>query len=304
MTAIRDTQGARIRSLFDGTTSEVAIISPFIKLDALKSLLDVIPTDTHLRCVTRWLPREIAAGVSDPEILDILEDRGNFSLFLIDRLHAKLYIAGDRCLIGSPNVTLAGLGEGDIYTNIEALAEISADDPGIVAVLEEISKAKRPATRIMAQTARRLADSLSSLVTPPTDLEIPWFPGSRRPEYAHRFYKHPPLRYTGAADRLLLVDLASSNLQPGLGEDEFRTAIRSLLAAIPIAKTLLNATEDATLTRADAYSYLETIAGDEFSANDLWLSFVNWMAHFFSEQIMKQEIADVALRRAQLLHRD
>ena len=304
MTETNDTQGARIRSLFDGTTSEVAIISPFIKLDALRSLLDVIPTDTHLRCVTRWLPREIAAGVSDPEILDILEERGNFSLSLIDRLHAKLYIAGDRCLIGSPNVTLTGLGESGIYKNIEALAEIAVDDPGIVAALDEISQAERPATRIMAQTARRLADSLSSLVTSPTDLEIPWFPGSRRPEYAHRFYRHPPIGYTGAADRLLLVDLASSDLQPGLGEDEFRTAIRSLLAAIPIAKTLLNATEDTTLTRADAYSYLETIAGDEFSANDLWLSFVNWMAHFFSDQIMKQEIAEVALRRAQLLHRD
>lgn len=55
------------------------------------------------------------------------------------------------------------------------------------------------------------------------------------------------------------------------------------------------------LTRADASSYLETIAGDDFSTNDLWAAFVNWMAYFFPEQVMKQEIAELALRRARLL---
>ena len=85
--------------------------------------------------------------------------------------------------------------------------------------------------------------------------------------------------------------------------DEFQTAIRSLLAAIPIAETFLEATEDTTLTRAYAHPYLETISGDDFSTNDLWLAFVNWMAYFFSDQVMKQEIAEIALRRAQVLNR-
>ena len=233
----------------------------------------------------------------------MLEERGSFRLSLVDRLHAKLYIAGDRCLIGSSNVTFAGLGEGGDYKNIEILVEIAVDDPSIVATLEEISQAERPATRTMAQAVRRLADSLSIPATSQTNLDAPWFPGSRRPEHAYRFYKHPPSGYTGAADRILLVDLANSNLQPGLGEDEFKTAIRSLLAAIPTAKILLDATEDMTLTRADAHSYLETIAGDEFSTNDLWIAFVNWMAYFFPDRVMKQEIAEIALRRARLLDR-
>ena len=55
------------------------------------------------------------------------------------------------------------------------------------------------------------------------------------------------------------------------------------------------------LTRADASSWLEMIAGDEFSTGDLWIAFVNWMVFFFSAQVMKQEIAEVALRRARLL---
>ena len=234
-----DTQGARIRALFENAEGGFSVIAPFIKIDALRSLIEVIPAGSHLRCVSRWLPREIAAGVSDPEILDLLEVRGSFSLSLVDRLHAKLYIAGDRCLAGSANITLAGLGEGGGCGNIEILVETAIDDPGIAATIEEIDRAERPATRSMAQAARRLADSLATSAPPMGSPAAPWFPGSRRPERAYRFYMQPPSGYAGVADRVLLADLASSNIQPGLGEDEFQAAIRSLLAAIPIAETLL-----------------------------------------------------------------
>lgn len=296
-----DTQGARIRALFESASGEVAVIAPFIKVDALRSLLEVIPVALHLRCVSRWLPKEIAAGVSDPEILDLLEARGNFSLSLVDQLHAKLYIADDQCLVGSANVTAAGFGEGGAGSNIEVLVESTIDDPGVAATLEAIAQAERAATISMARTARRLADSLADATAPAVGLHALWFPGSRRPEHAYRLYAQPPSGFVGAADRVLLADLANSNLPPGLNEDEFRDAIRSLLAAIPLAETLLEATEDTMLTRADASSWLEMIAGDDFSTSDLWIAFVNWMVFFFSDQVMKQEIAEVALRRARLL---
>lgn len=84
-----NTQGTRIRAFLENAEGEVAVIAPFIKVDALRSLLDVIPTDLHLRCVSRWLPRDIAAGVSDPEILDMLETRENFSLSLAIRTRCR-----------------------------------------------------------------------------------------------------------------------------------------------------------------------------------------------------------------------
>lgn len=294
------TQGARIRALFERTEEEVAVIAPFIKVDALRSLIEVIPSNAHLRCVTRWLPREIAAGVSDPEILDLLETRGNFGLSLVDRLHAKLYIAGNRCLAGSANVTLAGLGEGHYDPNIEVLVETTIDELGIAATLDAIAQDERVATRGMARAVRRLAESVT-VSTPSFGQPAPhWFPGSRRPEQAYGFYAEPPSGFVGVADQVLLADLARSNLPPGLEEEEFRDAIRSLLMAIPPAKRLLEASEDMTLTRADASSWLQPISGD-LSPNDLWIAFVNWMAFFFSDQVMKQEIAEIALRRARLL---
>lgn len=296
-----DTQGGRIRALFEGADGEVAVIAPFIKVDAMRSLLEVIPAGLHVRCVSRWLPREIAAGVSDPEILGLLETRGNFSFSLVDRLHAKLYIAGDRCLVGSANVTLAGLGEGGVGGNIEVLVESTLHNPGIAKTLDEIAQAERPATIGMARTARRLADRLADFRTSPNAPDALWFPRSRRPEQAYGFYAEPPEGFVGAADVVLLEDLASSNLPPGLNEHEFKDAMRSLLAALPPAETLLEALEDMLLTRADANEWLESIAGEEFSANDLWIAFVNWMALFFPDRAMIQEITEVALRRAKVL---
>ena len=300
MTAVGQTEGDRIRALFHGAQGEVAIIAPFIKVGALISLLEVVPPDTHIRCVTRWLPREVAAGVSDPEVLDVLEERGRFTLTLVDSLHAKLYIAGDDCLAGSSNVTLPGLGETS-DGNIEVLVATTIQDPGVASTLGDIAEAERPATRALAEATRRLADSLAQAAVEP-DSEKPWFPHSRRPEHAFRLYARPPTGYLVEADRILLSDVAGSNVPLGLEEQRFRTEIRALLATIPLAEALLDATEDVTLTRADAHSHLEPLATGDFSTNDLWLAFVNWMAYFFPDQVMKQEIAEVALRRAQLLN--
>lgn len=295
-----ETQGGRIRDLFENAVHSVWVIAPFIKVDALKSLLEVIPAGMHLRCVTRWLPKDVAASVSDPDILSLLDERGDFTLSLVDKLHAKLYIAGTRCLAGSANVTLAGLGEAD-ESNIEVLVETTTNDPGVSATLDEISLVEYPATAELAQTVRRMAEIVSSSISSAVDLEIPWFPISRRPEDAFDFYKRPPDGSLKAVDRTLLADLAHSNLQPGLDENGFRSAVRSLLTDIPMCKGLLGTMEDRTITRADAHAFLVEFSGEDISTQDLWLAFVNWVAHFFPDEVMKQEISEIALRRAQAI---
>ena len=296
-----ETQGSRIRVLFENAHNEVTVIAPFIKFNAMQSLLNVIPKHLHLRCVTRWLTREVAAGVSDPEILDLLDERGHFTLTLVDQLHAKLYVADNRCLAGSANVTLAGLGDVGYGSNIEVLVGTTIQDPGVIATLEAIHQTERPATKSMAERVRRLADSLTSREIEAIGLETPWFPCSRHPERAFRYYVKPPSGFIVSADRILLADIANLNFPPDLKEGSFREAVRSSLASIPIAADLLTERFDTTLTKADARHWLDTVAGDEFTNGDLWLAFVNWMGYFFSDQLMKQEICETALRRATLL---
>ena len=300
MTNADRTQGERIRTLFR-QASHATIIAPFIKTDALRSLLDVIPARTAIRCVTRWLPAEVAAGVSDLEVLDVLEERGDHQLLLADRLHAKLYIADNHCLAGSANVTLSGLGETNDAGNIEILVDTVPDDPAVSAVLRSIESDAISATRAIADAVRRLAEVLPE--APSLAFNAAWHPVSRHPEQAYRLYSNPPSGFLSAANRTLLTDLARSNLTPGLDERGFRQAVRGLLRAIPIAATFLASTQDELLTRADASSYLETVTTVDYDSQDLWAAFVHWMSYYYDDVVMRQEISEIALRRAQLLSR-
>ena len=95
--------------------------------------------------------------------------------------------------------------------------------------------------------------------------------------------------------------LPRSDIVPGLSEQEFRHAVRDLLAALPIAATILSATEDKLVTRADANPYLDALATDDFASHEIWTAFVQWMSYFYDDVVMKQEVTEIALRRAKLL---
>lgn len=289
--------GHRIRELFSTAKKSVAIIAPFIKKGALCSLTEVVDPDIHLRCVTRWLPEEVATGVTDPAIIYELQKRGNYSLTIVDSLHAKMYIADDRCLIGSVNTTNKGFGDVD-NSNIEVLVESSVDDPDINKTLSDIDRSEKVATIEMAEKIMVLATSL-----PQRDINVDkfWFPRSNKPGDAFKFYSNMPEEYISEADRLLLLDLEATKIPPGLSEPEFRFEICSLLSEIPLVDALLDVTNDITLTRSDVRPQLKLLENEEFSVNDLWRSLVNWVAYFFSDQVMRQEISEVALRRARLI---
>lgn len=297
------TQGDRIRALFQDGMGEISIIAPFIKVEALGTLLDIVPPGVFLRCVTRWMPRDIAAGVSDPEILDLLEERGNFKLTLVDRLHAKLYISGARCLVGSANITASGLGQSQGEDNIELLVESTTNDSAVIETLHAIAQTERIATKAMAVVARTHAERIDLQHSFARAEDFDWLPISRNPKKAFEFYCRPPTGFVGRADDILLRDVASANLTPGLSELEFNRAICAKLAAIPSARVLLKERTDLVITRADASPWLDSSIADEehYTKLDLWRAFVNWMVYFYPDHVMKQEISEIALRRARII---
>lgn len=290
--------GHRIRELFTTAKESVAIIAPFIKIGALCSLTAAVEPDIHLRCVTRWLPEEVAEGVTDPAIIYELQKRGNYSLTIVDNLHAKIYMADKLCLAGSANTTSKGFGDVD-NSNIEILLESSVDDPNIKDTLSKIAETEKIATVEMAEKIMVLATSLPQ--QDQVDVVKLWFPRSNKPEDVYNFYSNRPDGYLSEADRLLLLDLERTKIPSGLSEPEFRYEICSLLNEIPLVDALLDVTSDVTLTRSDAHPQLKVLESDEFTVNDLWRSLVKWVVHFFPDKVMSQEISEVALRRARLI---
>lgn len=293
-----ETHGRRIRDLLSECDSTAVIISPFIKTKAFGYLMDSVPARCQLKCVTRWLPKEVAAGVSDPGILSMVETRGNAEVYLVDNLHAKLYIADGRCLVGSSNVTLAGLGEaGD--SNIEVLVESTVDDPGVAATLAEIGNEERRATREMANVLEDMVQSLEDL---PGSVRVDgWIPKSFRAQDAYRVYSKPAQGYVTKADRILLADTAGADCQPGLEEAAFERRIRDRLSEIPFLKAFLGEDGDSMLRCVDVYDELEKYATDDYSVETLWRALVSWTTHFLRDRIIGQEVAEMALRRGKLV---
>ena len=297
MSLIRESYGDRVRELFVKADDDVTVVAPFIKIESLASLLKGVADSIRVSCVTRWRPKEIAAGVSDPQIFELLTERGNAELFLVDALHAKLFVADDKCLVGSSNVTAMGLGDL-ANSNIEVLVETHIDDPGVATTLDEIERLKRPVTVEMARTARVLAKSIVVTKIEGGEKSLAWLPISRRPEDAYRCYCCPPNGFVSTVEKATIEDVARMDIQPGLDEEEFNEAVRRQLMEIPIAEKLLGDVGDVTMTLADVHNFLETNATNEVTIRDLWRSFVRWMTCFHGDVLIEQEIAEVGIRRA------
>lgn len=299
MNSVNVTNGEKIRSLFRESQGQVSIIAPYIKTKALESLLEVIPSDASIRCVTSWHPIDIASGYSEPEIIELLDQRGNFSIYLVDNLHAKIYIAGINCLVGSSNVTLAGFGESE-NSNIEILIKTDINNSDVKLALSEINQNSQLATLEIAKSMRRIADSINVSSLSFTDSYM-WLPKSRTPEKSYNYYINPPSGYLTEVDRILLQDIATANFQPSLSFDEYAERIKLLLLNFPLANSIIDNPIDRIISFEDSHTYFEEYSGDGFSSEDLWLAFVKWMAYFFSDEVMEKEITRIALRRAKKL---
>jgi hypothetical protein len=267
--------------------SRVLLCAPFIKTRVLQALLSRIGPSVSLHVVTRWLPEEVAAGVSDLEVLDIVAARAGASLALLDRLHAKLYVADNGVLAGSANLTATALGWCS-RPNLEILTTLSISDVAVARCLEELNAA-RPATEAERQRVRALADKLP-VARMPAAQEVdgnsvgPWLPRLAAPQRLFAAYLQ------SARDRLTVEALAAADhdlqaldLPASLGEVAFKRAVASRFAAMPnVARILVAAASD--LTDADGVALIREIHPDsDQPAESNWQVVREWMTYFLSD---------------------
>lgn len=70
--------GTELSNLCSKANREVLLVAPFIKASVIEILLDKISPGVSLKCITRWIPEEIVAGVSDLEVWNLVQNRANF----------------------------------------------------------------------------------------------------------------------------------------------------------------------------------------------------------------------------------
>ncbi len=99
--------GRELRGALSADASELKIICPFIKSDAIEPLLSGQPNS--IRVITRFNLADFAEGVSDTLALRKLLDSGA-CVRGVRNLHAKLYLFGtSRAILTSANLTVAAL---------------------------------------------------------------------------------------------------------------------------------------------------------------------------------------------------
>ena len=84
----------------------------------------------------RWGGEDIASGASDWQVWDVAT-RHQVPFFACPDLHAKVYVADDRALVGSANATPSGLS-GGAKGNLELLLEVDASGREVVEIIDQI----------------------------------------------------------------------------------------------------------------------------------------------------------------------
>lgn len=282
-------EGDRLVTHLRSATEKVVLCAPFIKASVLSELLSVVPVRVPVDVVTRWLPAEVAAGVSDLEVFDILQTRPGAGLRLLDRLHAKLYVADSSVLVGSANLTATALGWCS-KPNVELLTELSLTDEAVRDCLAHLAVA-RTAT---VEERDRVREAATGMAVPPFDFagEIdvatpssPWLPRMGAPERLFLAYVESTRdRLPTSVLATALEDLSSLGVPAGLSKAEFSTTVTTRLASMPAVQRILAAAQD-DLSDAAAIKLVGEMGNDpDLTPAVQWSIVREWLTHFLSNQ--------------------
>lgn len=299
MTSATLVLGTTLERLCREARRDILLVAPFAKQDVVARLLESVPPNVTVRCVTRWRLEEIVAGVSDIGVWQLLRNRPYSSMWLRLDLHAKYYRVDERCLIGSANLTSTALGWAP-QPNLELLIPLEADhealngfEPtmlaGCVQVDDALFAQVAEAVRLIEQQdgiapvsgSSTLAEAHADHVLPSPSVDA-WLPTLRNPGDLY-------LVYSGGADRLSAAsraaadfDLQALPVSPRLSRSSFEACVGALLLQKPVIK----AVDDFAITprRFGAVRALlqRLPCGNQagFDAARSWQTLMRWMLEF------------------------
>ena len=298
------TPGQALQALVDGAERDLVLIAPFMKARVLDQLLKDVSDEVRVRCVTRWKPDEIAAGVSDLGVFDVLSSRHRASLRLLPHLHAKYFRADGRCLIGSANLTASALGWIS-PCNVEILMEVAPTDPRLQefehfalsealiataelrslmeAAAEEVLMCQResalPISAIWRREAEDRTREAASNITMAT-----WLPAMRQPRDLYLAYAGRGDELSAASREAALRDLAVLDPTVGLPQEAFARVIAATLLQMPMLAEI-----DADVAKPRRFGAVRNLLASKTGqsrsqASDAWQTTIRWLLEFVPDR--------------------
>jgi hypothetical protein len=271
--------GVRVLELVSAAT-ELTIVAPFITAAGIRPLLTALPREAGLEIYTRWRPDEVAAGVSDPHVFDLVVARGG-TVSLHPIVHAKAYLSGSAALVGSANVTGNGLGWGRPGA-VEILVGTSPSDPALAALIAVLRATSSTATEADRDAVLAAASALPTgplqAAAEPVD-RTDWLPSYRMPEVLW-------LVYSGQREKDLTdfvrPELQALGVPSGIdGESAFNGYVGAILRqgfTGRIAQECSNLTTIRAVQRLTELCTARGIAVDD--PGQLWETLAAWIARF------------------------
>ena len=288
--------GHQLEQLCQEAVDEVLLAAPFIKVSVLERLLGKISSNATVKCITRWQPEEIVAGVSDLEVWSVVKDRPKTNIWLKPHLHAKFYRADQYCLVGSANLTAKALG-WSTPSNLEILVQMSATDLYIKSfeteLLKDCIEVDEGIFQQFHRTVELLTETKSSLPIYTSNIDFIeqsdplisdewWLPILRHPEDLYPAYCGKLEKLTATTINSALTDLQSLPVPQNLTQEAFKTYVGTLLLQKPIVQTvdLFVSTPQRFGAVRNLLKTLPCHQISEFDANRSWQTLMRWLLYF------------------------
>lgn len=293
---------------------ELVIIAPFIKHDVLKRILEATNVGCSVYVFTRWHLSEIALGVSDLEVWELLQERPESTLKLIPSLHAKYYRFDDVCLAGSANLTKTALGWHE-RPNLEFLTQFHSTIPsGFESALSDGNKVTESLYLQYKQMLseydvshlkelRKMREYQNNQTKGETVEETViefggqeeepgwWTPKLRHPEDLHSVYAIDKEGVTSVTERNGQDDLRHFNLSPGLDKESFKLEVGWQLLQKPVVQevdTFVKSGERFGAVR-DHLKTLPCADLPDFDATETWQALMRWLLYFLEDRYKRYQ---------------
>ena len=284
--------GERLKTFLKEAKQRVVLCAPFIKAKVLRTILSVVPAVVPVRIITRWRATEVAAGISDLEVMQIANERPNTELRLLDDLHAKLYVADDLCLVGSANLTATALGWSK-RSNIELLISAKPTDSDIALLLERLEESEPATEEVRSEVQKRAATLNVTLFDEGLEVtgdaaarRLAWLPRCAAPDKLYEIYQNSATTVVveGTRDDGL-ADLRDLQVRNGLELREFNNAVRKTLLLMPAFVRIIDEVPQG-ITDASGIGLVENarpdLAGQD--AQVQWRFIRDWIQTFFGDE--------------------